>query len=247
MPERHGVVSYPGLGAFISATYIAQTFSHGILRRERRCVMGKPSSIRPGDRFGKLVAVEYRGIRSRRAVWLCRCDCGITREMITDNLKRAKSCGCDRKGNRTHGLRKSPEYMVWWAMRSRCHRPSSRGFKDYGGRGITVCDRWRQSFVAFHEDMGPRPSPQHTIERIDNNRGYEPDNCRWATKDEQQHNTRQNRLVTYNGLTLCVAEWAGRLGIKAATLCARLDAGWPVEKAFVTPVRRWGRCPNDMV
>jgi len=113
-------------------------------------------------------------------------------------------------------------------------KPSDRAY--YAGRGITVCDRWRDSFVAFYEDMGPKPSPAHSLDRIDNDKGYEPGNCRWATRTEQMRNTRANRWITFAGETLTLADWSERLGIHKETLTRRLET-WSVEEAMTRPVR----------
>jgi hypothetical protein len=145
---------------------------------------------------------------------------------------------------RTHGhsqvllasgkIGNSPTYKSWSHMLSRCQNPKTRSYPDYGGRGIAVCDRW-QSFEAFLEDMGEAP-PGMTIERIENHKGYEPGNCRWATRAEQNRNTRQNRMLTYKGETKCLMEWSRITGIHFQTLIRRLER-WSVEKAFETPIR----------
>ncbi|HEY9737554.1 MAG TPA: hypothetical protein V6D06_14770 [Trichocoleus sp.] len=122
-------------------------------------------------------------------------------------------------------------------MKSRCHNPNNAAYDRYGGRGIVVCDRWRESFENFYADMGPRPSEQHSIDRINNDGNYEPGNCRWATDKQQSRNTRRNRLLTYNGETLFLDEWAERLSISKHTLQTRLWRGWSVEEAFETPIR----------
>lgn len=129
----------------------------------------------------------------------------------------------------------SREYSVWVAMRTRCRCPTSQSYRDYGGRGIKVCARW-DLFENFLADMGPRPSRLHSLDRRNNNGDYEPSNCRWATRKEQLRNTRANRLLTHNGLTLPVAEWAERLGINANTIRVRLWEGFTTEAAL-TPAR----------
>lgn len=134
----------------------------------------------------------------------------------------------------SHGMSHTPEYRTWVRMISRCHNPRHTGYYKYGARGITVCDRWRKSFPLFYEDMGPRPTPLHSIERADNNGNYSPENCRWATPLEQMRNTRHNRYVTFNNETLCVSEWAARLGIGHAALMKRIKL-WGVKKALTTP------------
>jgi hypothetical protein len=138
-----------------------------------------------------------------------------------------------------HGLSKIPEYRVWVLMIQRCHTPGSKSFKDYGGRGIVVCDRWRYSFKNFITDMGRRPSAGHSIERIKNGRGYEPGNCKWATRAEQGRNQRSNHLLTFRGETKVIADWAIETGLLSATISYRvLKLGWTPERALTTPLLR---------
>jgi hypothetical protein len=131
-----------------------------------------------------------------------------------------------------HGMSYSPEYRAWQAMRQRCLNSKCESYKDYGARGIAICDRW-SSFQSFYSDMGPRPSPKHSIDRRDNDGNYEPSNCTWSTKVRQSNNRRDNRRVAFNGRTQACADWAREIGIKPATLYDRLFVyGWPVEKAM---------------
>jgi hypothetical protein len=126
-----------------------------------------------------------------------------------------------------------PGYDTWRNMKSRCGNPRNARYADYGGRGITVCDRWKNSFENFIADMGLPPSPAHSIERGDNSRGYEPGNCRWATDVEQTNNQRSNVLIEYDGKTQTIAQWARELGINYQTLRQRIQRyGWSVERAF---------------
>lgn len=190
--------------------------------------------------FGRWTVIAYLG----RSQWLCCCECGTEKSIFTGNLSggKTKSCGCFRddqasKKSRTHGLTKTAEYKVWAGIKRRCLNKSEKSYNDYGARGITICKRWSDSFEAFLEDVGPRPSPQHTIERIDNEKGYEPNNCRWATRDEQAVNKRNNRRITFLGVTRVLAEWARLTGIHRATIEYRLDHGWSVEHTLTTPAR----------
>lgn len=136
------------------------------------------------------------------------------------------------------GGRVSSENHTWQQMRRRCQNPTHPRYADYGGRGIGVCERWA-SFENFLADMGRRPSPTHTLDRINNDGNYEPSNCRWATKREQTLNSRHARMIEFNGRTQCMTDWAAEIGLKTTTLWQRLNLGWPVERALTEPKRRW--------
>ncbi len=135
----------------------------------------------------------------------------------------------------THGLAGSVTYRSWHDMRQRCNNPNDKQYPDYGGRGITVCKRWR-IFTNFLADMGEMPSG-HSIDRVDNDAGYCKENCRWATRTEQNRNTRRNVTLTYQGKTLCIAGWGELLGVNYRTLLSRVNAGWAVEDALTKPTR----------
>lgn len=195
--------------------------------------------MKSGQVFGRLEVVEYISSKAVRV----RCQCGNEKTVQAARLRdgRTSSCGCLRAEllgarRRTHGMTEAPEFSTWMRMRQRCTDPRNISFKLYGGRGITVCDRWRESFEAFLADMGTRPEGA-SLDRIDPNGNYEPANCRWATPTEQCNNKRRNIRITHDGRTLTVAEWARELGLKDATLRRRLRVGEPVEKAFIPALR----------
>lgn len=136
-----------------------------------------------------------------------------------------------------HGLSKSPEHGIWRGIKKRCYAPKTKHFDRYGGRGIEMCERWRNSFSAFYNDMGPRPTPEHSIERVNNNGDYEPENCKWATGVEQGSNKRNNRLLTHSGQTLTISEWCRVLGFSETVITMRLKRGWSIEQAITRPLK----------
>lgn len=141
----------------------------------------------------------------------------------------------------THGQSRTTEYRIWLQMRARCGNPNHANYARYGGRGIKVCQRWENSFEAFLEDMGPRPSSNHSLDRVNNNKGYGPDNCAWALPSEQANNRRTNSNLTFEGRTQTIAQWAAELGISQHTLRRRLEEGWSVAVALTTRARKTGK------
>lgn len=195
----------------------------------------------PGERFGMLVVQSI--VHQHRVKAVVACDCGATKSVYVSHLKRGatRSCGCNPGRKVRHGRHGSPEYMCWQSIIQRCTNPNSESYRRYyGGRGITVCDRWRD-FENFFADMGPRPSPQHSIDRIDVNGNYEPGNCRWATDDEQVRNTRRNVFVEVNGERMCLKDACCRVGINYGTVINRLKSGWSMSDALSRPVIKQGR------
>lgn len=197
-----------------------------------------------GVRVGRWVVLGYAG----ESHWRCRCDCGTERDVFTGNLtgKKTLSCGCRKPeataaAKTTHGLHDSTEYKTWAGMKRRCLNANDASHARYGGAGVSVCQRWADSFEAFLADMGPKPSPRHTIDRIDNAKGYEPGNCRWATMAEQSRNKRTSRRITFRGVTKVLAEWSREFGLHHSLIQARLRAGWTVERALTTKPRKCRR------
>lgn len=198
-----------------------------------------------GHKFHRWTVQGFTGMEKGRTTWECLCDCGTTKKVNGCNLRNGESmsCGClvvDTQRSRltTHGESKNdkqtPEYRTWSDIFGRCLNPKNRSFGNYGGRGIGICDKWR-SYDEFLSDMGRRPTAKHTLDRKNNSKGYGPDNCRWATKAQQSQNMRSNRMMTLDGKTLCVAEWAEITGIKIGVIRGRLNRGWDDEKSLTTP------------
>lgn len=189
-----------------------------------------------GRTFGYWTVLK-RSVTDRRR-HLCRCECGVVKEVWNQSLSsgRSISCGCKTKGRTVrssewHGMSNTPEYRSYQAMLQRCYYAKHNRYHSHGGRGIKVCPQWRYSFEQFYADMGPRPKGT-SLEREDNDGDYSPDNCRWATPVEQAANTRSAKLVTINGITDTQAGWARRVGITPPTLTKRLKRGWSIEKAL---------------
>ncbi|MBP3063694.1 hypothetical protein SAMN05216576_1067 [Ectopseudomonas chengduensis] len=140
-------------------------------------------------------------------------------------------------GKPKHGLSYTPEYRAWQQMRLRCTKPTHAAYANYGGRGITVCDRWLNDPAAFIADMGLKPSPKHEIDRIDNQGNYEPSNCRWVTRSANDRNRRNNRVIHHDGIDLSLAEWSERTGVPADTIRKRIESGWEIARALTEPAR----------
>jgi hypothetical protein len=199
--------------------------------------------VYPGAQISRLTALT-RTRDGRRTYWECRCVCGKNTKVREESLRTGNttSCGCwpsDRmkQVGKTHGLSKTPEYRTWQAMKRRCTSPADAHYSSYGGRGIKVCDRWLNSFENFLADMGKKPAPKYTLDRIDNNGNYEPSNCRWATRMEQSSNIRSNRRLLFNGEEKTVAEWARTLGTTSTVIFSRLRYGWSVEDTLTKPIQ----------
>jgi hypothetical protein len=189
-----------------------------------------------GQKFGELTVVALSADRGPNGIrlWVCSCSCGKTAAVRPGSLKsgRTKSCGHRRvtAGKRTHGAYKDKEYEVWNNMRQRCNNPKHPEYKNYGARGISVCVAW-SSFETFLADMGRRPFPKAHLDRRNNDGNYEPTNCRWVTNKQNARNHRRNRVLTHNGESLAVSEWAERLGVYRGSILKRLRLGWSVADA----------------
>lgn len=204
-----------------------------------------------GKKFGRLTVLKrMANDKHKKPMWLCKCDCGEEKIVLGLSLKsgNTKSCGCLQKEvvikrSTKHGYNKRGKrykiYNSWSDMIKRCTNPNVHNYNNYGGRGIKVCKRWQHSFANFFEDMGEPPTKKHSLDRIDNNKGYCKSNCRWATPKQQQTNKRNSRLKTYMGKTQCISIWAEEFGINYDILYARIFRyGWSIEKALTTPVRK---------
>lgn len=211
------------------------------------------SEVHEGDRFGKLVVLNEvpsyiapsGGVHRR---YRCMCDCGSTVDVLKEHLTsgRTKSCGCLKGREKTHGEIHTRLYRIWGNMVNRCTNQNNPAWYRYGGRGITVCDEWK-NYEAFRDwavSNGYRDDL--TIDRVDNDKGYSSSNCRWATVTEQNNNTRRNHLLSYNGETKTMAEWSCELEIPYKTLHRRIKSlHWDVEKALTQPVRTQKNSDNS--
>lgn len=187
-----------------------------------------------GQRFGKLVAIKQAQNLTGRTMWLCVCDCGSHKTIRGDHLRNGKirSCGCStREFNSKHGRSRTPTYKCWQAMKDRCYNPNNAQYKDYGARGIFVCDEWIDSFTNFFYQMGNRPKGM-TIERIDNEGPYCKENCKWASRQAQSVNRRNNLFYTIKGKKKCFKHWCEDLGIPYSTGIYRLKHGKSIEEAL---------------
>lgn len=209
------------------------------MNEDKSAIANFTAPVKAGDKFGRWTA-QRSGINKI----LCRCECGAQKEIKVYTLRKgqSRSCGCLHKemmANRwkTHGHSQMREWRIWFAMKQRCYTKTHVYYRRYGGRGISVCEEWRNSFDAFFRDMGKCPKGM-TLDRINNNGNYEPGNCRWATSDEQNNNRRDNRLLSAFGKTQTMMRWAKEYGIRFGTLSERLRRGFmSVEDAISRPVQ----------
>lgn len=198
-----------------------------------------------GKRFGRLVVLWHSYTLNKKygsEFYECICDCGVRCVKKKANIITGdtRSCGCLKKEsignvNRSHSLTGTKEYVSWMAIKSRCYYPKNNRYAKYGARGITVCQRWKDSFENFLSDMGYAPSPKHSVDRVDVNAGYGPENCRWATTKEQSRNTTRTRLLEYNGQKKTLGEWLEVFGLKdeKRKIYQRIHKlGWSLENAL---------------
>lgn len=211
--------------------------------------MGRKIPDLVGKKYGRLTVVEYHGLNKRgKSMWKCLCECGNTSVVLGNRLTNGhtKSCGCysvelTKDRFTTHGMSNTRLYKIWQGMLKRCNNEKSAMYKHYGKRGIKVCDEWC-GFEKFRDwAIHNGYSESLTLDRIDNDGGYSPDNCRWVDMKTQERNTSRNRYITFRGETLCLMEWAEKLNINYRTLQDRICVrGWSIERAFLTPVTKGG-------
>ena len=207
-----------------------------------------------GQRFGRLTVIERAQSKDKNTAWRCKCDCGNYKIVSGPNLRagKSRSCGCGViesviTRSKTHGeSNRTRLYRIWKGMKDRCRRKSHINYERYGGRGITVCPEWEHSYEKFRDwalSHGYRDNL--TIDRIDNDKGYSPDNCRWATYSEQSTNKSNNHIIAYHGESKPLTRWAREAGISYATLQRRLKRGWDIESALITPAYKEKSKPNN--
>lgn len=196
--------------------------------------MGRPCINLENQTFGRLTAIKRVGSRGKHALWECVCSCGNVKNISAKHLKTkaTSSCGCLKSelsisNNIIHGFTKSKqkqisEYNAWKSIKERCLKPYNPYYYRYGGRGIKICDRWLTSFDNFIKDMGFKPTPKHTIDRINNNGDYSPSNCRWATYREQNSNRSNNVWVDFRGKNMILADWSRLIGITSGNLSLQI-------------------------
>jgi len=214
--------------------------------------MKKETTDLTGQRFQRYTVVMRVRHSERKIFYLCRCDCGKEVVVQKGNLVsgNSKSCGClgvenliasQTKHGHSTGRKITPEQSAWIKCRQRCNNPKNKAYADYGGRGIKVHPAF-DDFATFLKEVGPRPSAEHSLNRIDNEGDYAPGNVTWSTNLEQMNNTRRNVRLELNGECLTITKWAERLGCRPSTICARIyNYHWPIEKALTVPVRTQNR------
>jgi hypothetical protein len=216
-----------------------------------------------GKRFGRMVALwhsytirkKYGKKATYKDYYECVCDCGTRKASCKHDLLigDANSCGClgveaRLAASKKHGASRSDIYGTWGNIIERCTNPKNPGFKNYGGRGITICERWRSSFESFRDDMGPKPTPKHTVERRDNNKGYSPENCSWETMLVQMRNNRRNVYFEIGGEKKTMQAWCDQFGIRRYVAYQRYKKlGWTIEEALgLVPYKKWSGAEHKL-
>lgn len=203
----------------------------------------KKLAIRAGNKYGRLTAIKFHHKdKWRHPYWLFKCKCGNKKviDVYKVTTKATKSCGCLHKellskNNATHRMTKTPTYISWIDMKTRCYNQKYRQRRNYKDKGITICDRWKNSFENFYQDMGKRPAGK-TLDRINNDGNYELNNCRWATAKQQANNTSKNCIILFNKQAKTLAEWSQFLNIKYSTIHSRLNRGWSINKSLTKKI-----------
>lgn len=197
-----------------------------------------------GKKFGRLKVIEYYGTnKNGRALWLCQCDCGNKKVVLGNTMisKLVISCGCynreqAKKRKTKHSMSNIKLYKVWNGIKTRCYNKKFTYYNNYGGRGITMCDEWKNDFAKFYSwAINNGYTEGLTIDRINNDGNYEPSNCRWATRREQNNNMRKTIIIKYNGKEQTISKWAKEFNLNRTALYYRIKRGWSVEKALTTP------------
>lgn len=235
----------------ISGLRSGRSKSCGCLAKEISREQGKKSfKDISGKIFGKLLVLKRSENNIPKLVrYICKCDCGNIREVSSSNLKygHTKSCGCLAKTiHIKHHMYNHPIYKVYFSMKSRCHNKKNKRYKNYGGRGIVMCDEWKDSFEQFYKDMGPKPSPKHSIDRINNNGNYCKENCKWSTREQQDSNKTNNIFISHNGITKTITQWSKILNVSVQTLMKRHNNKWDDSKIIEAPVKNYLLTFNGM-
>lgn len=199
-----------------------------------------------GQVYGKLIVLHEVQSSKPGAYWRVRCGCGHEFDIFGGNLRSSRTTtvqACIKCRRIRHGLTDTHEHRVWRKIRQRCFSLGNKDYGHYGGRGITVCDRWNK-FENFLADIGKQPFPKAEIGRIANDGPYSAENCRWETRSQQTRNTRRNHMLTFHGRTQCLSAWAEELGLTVSALKHRIKRGWDVEKTLTTPLRGYPATPR---
>lgn len=197
------------------------------------------------QKFNRLTVLERSNNSGKKVMWKCRCECGNITFVSTSNLRcnKAKSCGCLKleefsKRFVKHNQRNTKLYEIWKSIKNRCLNPKSLAYKNYGGRGITICQKWKDDFMEFYTwSMQNGYNENLSIDRINNDGNYEPSNCRWVDRKTQANNTRTNHFITFDNQTLTIKQWSEKLNIPYSCLFSRLK-NWSIEKALTTPIKK---------